>query len=92
MKKKKAVALGYEGNEAPSVIASARGALAEKLLEIARSHDIPIYENADLAEVLSGLHVGDEIPEGLFRAVAEVFAYCYRINDRLRRRLDALCK
>lgn len=90
MKKKKAVALGYEGNDAPSVIASAKGALAEKLLEIARSHNVPIYEDADLAEALSGLSAGDEIPESLFRAVAEVFAYCYRINERLKRRLDEL--
>ncbi len=90
MKKKKAVALGYEGNDAPSVVASAKGVCAEKLLEIARFHNVPIYEDADLAEALSVLNTGDEIPEDLFRAVAEVFAYCYRINERLKRRLDEL--
>ncbi len=90
MKKKKAIALGYEGNDAPSVLASAKGVLAEKLLEIARSHDVPIYEDANLAEALSGLNAGDEIPESLFLAVAEVFAHCYRINERLKLRLDEL--
>ncbi len=86
---KKAVALGYEGEGAPSVVAAAKGMLAEKLLAIARSHNVPVYEDADLAEVLSALKAGDEIPENLFRAVAEVFAYCYGINERLKQKLDA---
>lgn len=90
MKKKKAVALGYEQERSPSVVASAQGILAEKLLEIARRHDVPIYEDADLTEALSVLKAGDDIPEELFRAVAEVFAYCYRINERLKGKLDAI--
>ncbi|MCX7677739.1 MAG: EscU/YscU/HrcU family type III secretion system export apparatus switch protein [Spirochaetes bacterium] len=86
---KKAVALEYDGSEAPSVIASAQGKLAEKIIEIARMHNVPLYEDADLAEALSLLKVGEKIPENLFKAVAEVFGYCYWINEKLKNKLDA---
>lgn len=89
MDTKKAVALGYEGGDSsPSVLAVARGLLAEKLLDIAREHGITIVNDPDLAGVLGELNTGDEIPEHLFRAVAEVFGYCYRMNDDFRKKLD----
>lgn len=82
---RKAVALEYSGGEgAPAIVAMARGILVEMLLEIAEEYSIPVYRDADLAEALDGMKVGDEVPEGLFRAVAEVFAYCYRVNARFR--------
>ncbi|HON77750.1 MAG TPA: EscU/YscU/HrcU family type III secretion system export apparatus switch protein [Spirochaetota bacterium] len=89
MDRKKAVALGYDGGDAsPSVLAVARGILAEKLLELAREHGITIVNDPDLAGVLSELNAGDEIPEHLFRAVAEVFGYCYRMNSEFRKKFD----
>lgn len=83
------VALEYSGN-IPTILAVARGVLFEHLISIARDHNITIYENPDLAQVLSQVPVGTEIPEALFRAVSEVLAYCYRINADFRAKLDGM--
>jgi flagellar biosynthesis protein len=88
---KKAVAAGYSpGKWAPEILAVAKGFLVDKLLEIARENDITIYENRDLAEVLSSLKPGSEIPEHLFQAMAEVLAYCYEVNSRFKEKLAVL--
>lgn len=81
-----AVALEYSEN-LPKVIASARGYLAEKLLDIANMNNITIYEDRDMAEILSKFETGTEIPENLFIAVAEILAYCYKVNSRFRDKL-----
>jgi flagellar biosynthesis protein len=77
-----AVALKYkpEGDNAPEVAASGRGKLAERILELAFAHDVKVREDADLAELLIALDVGDEIPVEAFAAVAEILAYVYRAN------------
>lgn len=82
---KKAVALRYDQQKdaVPRVVASGRGPLAERIVDVAREHDIDIYEDPDLIELLSKLHVDDYIPDKLFLAVAEVMAYVYRINNRM---------
>jgi len=82
----KSIALQYD-KYAPKVIATAMGFLAEKMIEIAKEKEIPIYKDADLAEVLYKLKVGDSIPESLFNAVSVVMAYCYRINSDFRQKL-----
>ena len=84
---KKGVALEYAG-DIPRILAIARGLLFEKLIEIARQNNIPVYEDADIAEVLSSLAVGSEIPVELYRAIAVVFAYCYRVNKNFKQRVD----
>jgi flagellar biosynthesis protein len=81
------VALEYSG-EIPKILATARGALFDRLIQIAREHNITIYKDSDLAGVLSQLPVGIEIPETLFKAVSEVLAYCYRINSDFKTKLD----
>jgi flagellar biosynthesis protein len=81
------VALEYSG-EIPKILAVARGLLFDRLIQIAREHNITIYKDADLAEVLSQVPVGIEIPETLFKAVSEVLAYCYRINSDFKKKLD----
>nr|WP_198014373.1 EscU/YscU/HrcU family type III secretion system export apparatus switch protein [Leptospira fainei] len=60
---------------APKVIATGEGILADRIRLVAENHKIPIVANAPLAEALSPLPVGEEIPENLYRAVAAVFAY-----------------
>jgi flagellar biosynthesis protein len=79
-----AVALRYdeEKDASPRVIARGKGAVAEKILEIAEKNDIPIREDADLAQSLAQLDLGEMIPGELYPAVAEVLAYVYRINNR----------
>jgi flagellar biosynthesis protein len=81
-----AVALEYS-KDAPVIISSARGYLAEKLLDIAKSHGISIYKDNDMAEVLSQLDTGTAIPENLFTAMAEILAFCYKANSRFREKL-----
>jgi flagellar biosynthesis protein len=83
------VALEYSGT-IPTVLAVARGVLFEHLIRIAREHNITIYENPDLAQTLSQVPVGTEIPEDLFRAVVEILAYCYRVNAGFKAKLDGM--
>jgi len=80
--RKLASALAYEIEEdvAPRVVASGKGLIAEKILAIAREHDIPIREDRVLAEALSALALGDLIPPELYQAVAELLAFVYRLD------------
>lgn len=83
------VALEYSG-DIPKILAVVRGILFDRLVQIAQEHNITIYRDSDLAQVLSQLPVGSEIPETLFRAVSEVLAYCYRINADFKAKLDGM--
>ncbi len=81
-----AVALKYDSQtmQAPVVVAKGKNLLAEKIKEIARKHGVPIFENKALAHSLYELvEVGNEIPESLYRAVAEVLSYVYRLKNKL---------
>ena len=81
-KQKKAVALKYQpkSDHAPKVIAKGRGSVAEKILEIAREHNIHIHNDPDLIEVLSRLDLNEEIPPDLYVVVAELLAFVYSLN------------
>ncbi len=86
-KKKTAVALQYNpGEEAPKVIASGKGILAEKMLEKAKEADVPIYEDEKLAKSLSTLEIGDMIPPELYGVVAEVLVFVDKM-DRIKRKV-----
>jgi flagellar biosynthesis protein len=78
----KAVALRYDKDKdhAPKVIARGRGKIAEKILEIAKAHNLPLYEDKNLVQILEALELETEIPPELYRAVAEVLAFIYRLN------------
>ena len=80
-----AVALDYEpgARRAPRIVASGRGAIAERILELARAHGITVREDADLAEMLSAMSVGDQIPVAAFAVVAEILFYILKANGRL---------
>ncbi len=77
-----AVALSYEGveNKAPEIIASGQGAVAEQILQIAFEQGVKVREDADLAQILNLLDVGEEIPVEAFATVAEILTYVYRAN------------
>jgi flagellar biosynthesis protein len=77
-----AVALKYlrARSRAPQVVAKGRGSVAERIVEIARRKGIPVHRDSDLAEVLVKLELDDWIPPELYKAVAEVLAYLYRMN------------
>ena len=82
--KKKAVALGYNRSQdnAPKVLASGAGEIANKIISLAKEHDIPIKEDPDLIEILSKVEVDQEIPPNLCKAVAEIFSFLYKITNK----------
>lgn len=79
----KSAALRYSGIGAPRVVASGENAVAERIRDIARDNDVPLVQDAALTELLCALPLGDEIPETLYVAVAEVLAFVYRLNNEL---------
>ena len=79
-----AVALQYDHPGVPRVTASGRGAVAEAILAAAREHNIPIEENPALAAALSQVEIDTEIPEELYRAVAEVLGFVLRAAGKIR--------
>lgn len=84
-RRKRAAALRYdhEKDNVPRLVAKGQGALAERIIELAREHGVVIREDPDLVNLLAKLDVDQLIPEKLFRAVAEVMAYVYRLNHRM---------
>ena len=78
-----AVALHYDGEEAPRVTAKGGGEIAEKILQIARENKIPIEESEQMVQVLSQINLGDEIPESLYIAVAEIIAFAYYVSGKV---------
>jgi|HigsolmetaAR203D_1030402.scaffolds.fasta_scaffold13226_2 flagellar biosynthesis protein len=83
---RKAVALKYNPGEhtAPVVAAKGQGHVAERILELAREHGVPIQEEPSLVEVLSKLDIDQEIPPELYALVAEVLSFIYRTDRRLK--------
>ena len=84
-KSSKAVALTYDGEKdrAPRVMAKGSGSIADKIIEIAKQHDIPLVKDKNLVQVLEALDLETEIPPELYQAVAEVLAFIYRLNNKL---------
>ncbi len=86
-KQKTAVALGFEkGDEAPKILATGKGHVAEKIIEAARENRVPIHYDAKLAETLSKLDFDEYIPPELYEAVIEVLMYVDKV-DAVRERL-----
>ena len=75
-KPKQAVALSYDpAEDAPKVIASGRGALAERIIEKAKEAEVPIHRDDKLADTLSRLEIGEMIPPELYEVVAEILIF-----------------
>lgn len=83
---KQAIALHYDEEKQPhpipKVMATGQNEVAEQIIQLAKEHDIPIHEDADLAVLLSQLELYDEIPESLYRVVAEVLAFAYLVSGK----------
>ena len=73
-----AVALRYDGKQAPRVTAKGQHELAEKIRQVAIENDIPMFDNPELGS----LDLGEEIPETLYLAVAEIIAFAYYLSGR----------
>lgn len=75
-KTKQAIALEYNPEEeAPKVIATGKGQLAERIIERAKEADIPVHRDDKLADTLSRLEIGDAIPPELYEVVAEILVF-----------------
>lgn len=87
-KKKQAIALQYNpGDEAPTIVASGMGIVADKIIEKAKESDVPLYEDSKLANTLSKLEIGDMIPPELYGVVAEIHVFVDNL-DRLKGKIN----
>ncbi|MGB4660703.1 MAG: EscU/YscU/HrcU family type III secretion system export apparatus switch protein [Mobilitalea sp.] len=87
-KKRTAVALSYDPKEdAPKVIASGQGYIADRIIERAKEADIPIHKDDGLASTLSKLEIGDMIPPELYGVVAEVLVFVDKM-DRMKSKVN----
>jgi len=82
-KYKTSVALSYDEVGAPTVTASGDGLIAEAIIERAREFDVPVVEDAKLAQLLSTVPLGEEIPVELYQAVAEILVFLMRLEMTL---------
>ena len=82
--KKKAVALKYDQDQssAPKVIAKGKGAIAQKILEKAQEFEIPVFQNEALADSLLNLDIDEQIPPNLYKAIAEVFVWLMKSEQK----------
>jgi flagellar biosynthesis protein len=79
---REAIALVYDGEQAPTLTAKGEGELAEQIIQLALDYEVPIYENADLARMLTQLELGDQIPEALYRTIAEIIAFAWYLKGK----------
>ncbi len=77
-----AVALKYDIEKAPKIIAKGDGHLADKIIEIAEKQGITLYQDSELVELLSRLDIEEEIPSDLYQAVAVVLAFVFQLNGK----------
>ncbi len=80
-----AVALRYEdGDNAPVVVATGRGHIGQKIIDTAAEHGVPLEQNPALAEALSKVELDSQIPEQLYKAVAEILGFILRQSEKMR--------
>jgi len=77
-----AVALRWDGKGAPRVTAKGSGEIADRIIALAREHDIPLREDRALVGILSKIDLDQQIPAKLYVAVAEVIAFAYALQGR----------
>jgi flagellar biosynthesis protein len=85
MNQKMAAALQYKPRKdpAPRLVAKGKGWMAEKIIQSAKEHNIPLKEDPHLIEILSTLDLYEEIPPNLYKAVAEILIFIYRVNNKV---------
>ena len=89
-KVQKAAALKYDSSTggAPKVVAKGKGLTAQKIIEIAKENNLPIRKDEDLVELLSKVELDQEVPEQMYKAVAEVFSFIYKMTNKDSKILD----
>jgi flagellar biosynthesis protein len=79
---KQAVALFYDGENAPTISAKGEGDTAQEIIALARESGVTLCENQPLLELLMTLELGDEIPESLYIAIAQIIAFAYQLQGK----------
>lgn len=79
---RQAVALFYDGDNTPTVTAKGEGKTAQEIIDIARENGITLCENKPLLELLMDLELGDEIPESLYIAIAQIITFAYQLQGK----------
>lgn len=84
--KRRAVALRYDANKdaAPKIVAKGQGYVAEKIIELARQHGLHVHHDPTLVTLLAKLDLEQDIPEDLYKAVAEVLVFVYKLGQKKR--------
>ncbi len=85
-----ALALEYDGEQAPLVTAKGHHDIADEILRIAEAEKIPVYEDKELSALLEQLDLGDHIPQSLYLVVAEVLSFAYRLSGKHKDFMDKL--
>jgi len=76
----KAVALFYDGTQAPTITAKGTGSQAEEIIQIAQQNGVTLCDNEALVELLVQLELGDSIPESVYIAVAHILSFAYELQ------------
>jgi flagellar biosynthesis protein len=85
-----AVALEYDGEQAPVVTAKGHLDVANEILKIAETENIPVYEDKELSALLDQLDLGDHVPQSLYVVIAEVLSFAYRLSGKHKDFMDKL--
>ncbi len=78
------MALKYhtEADTVPKVTAKGEGLVAERIIELARENEVPVKEDPDLVQILSQVDINKEIPPSVYKVVAELLAFVYKLNSK----------
>lgn len=79
---KAAIALHYDGQSAPKIVAKGHGALADEMIALAREHGVLIHEDEELSKLLRQIELGDQIPKELYLLIAELIAFSYVLQGK----------
>lgn len=85
-----AIALEYDGEQAPLVTAKGHHDVADEILKLAEQGNIPVYEDKELSALLNDLDLGDHIPQSLYVVIAEVLSFAYRLSGKHKDFMDRL--
>jgi flagellar biosynthesis protein len=77
-----AVALAYDGKNAPQIVAKGHGELAQDIIAAAKEHGVLVHEDEDLVKVLQRIELGTDIPKELYIIIAELIAFSYVLQGK----------
>ena len=83
-----AIALEYDGEQAPQVTARGHDEIANQILRLAQDAGVPIHQDKDLALVLDQLELGEQIPQALYVVIAEILTFAYRLSGKHKAFMD----